>query len=149
MSAVQASDSLVLHYAGDVTPDQAWDQLAKQADAVLIDVRTQPEWTFSGLPNLRSIGKQTVTLSWKIYPTMEVNPHFVSSLSEKITNKNAALYFLCKTGGRSLDAAIAMTRAGYSQCYNVAHGFEGDRDEHGHRGTANGWKASNLPWEQA
>lgn len=149
MSAVQASDTLVLHYAGDVSPAEAWEQLSARADAVLIDVRTQPEWTFSGLPNLRSIGKNTHTLSWKIYPTMEVNPQFVASLAGAVTNKNAPLYFLCKTGGRSLDAAIAMTQAGYSQCYNVTHGFEGDRDSHGHRGTANGWKASNLPWEQA
>jgi rhodanese-related sulfurtransferase len=56
--------------------------------------------------------------------------------------------FLCRSGARSHDAAIAATAAGYTQCYNVLEGFEGDRDAHGHRGALNGWQAAGLPWQQ-
>jgi hypothetical protein len=41
-----------------------------------------------------------------------------------------------------------MTQAGYSYCFNVTDGFEGEPDASRHRGTAAGWKASNLPWMQ-
>jgi hypothetical protein len=47
-----------------------------------------------------------------------------------------------------LDAAIAMTAKGYSTCYNIAGGFEGDLDEGNRRGTKNCWKSAKLPWEQ-
>lgn len=149
MSAASATSGHYLPYAGDVSAREAWDALTANPAAVLIDVRTQPEWVFSGLPNLSALGKKTLPVSWKIYPTMEVNAAFVEQVKASVPNADTAIYFLCKTGGRSTDAAIAMTAAGYTQCYNISAGFEGDRDEHGHRGTINGWKATSLPWEQA
>lgn len=149
MPILAASNDSVLQYGGDVTPSQAWLQLQEHPDATLIDVRTQPEWVFSGLPNLNPISKRVHTISWKLYPTMEVNTRFVEAVAEVVAEKNTPIYFLCKTGGRSMDAAIAMTQAGYRRCYNIADGFEGDRNEDGQRGSLSGWKASNLPWEQA
>lgn len=150
MSA-QAANGILLSdaYAGDVSPQEAWDVLADDPQAQIVDVRTQPEWTFSGAPNLGSLNKPTHMISWKLYPTMEVNDQFISRLEATFTDKSVPLYFLCKTGGRSLDAAIAATKAGYKTCYNIENGFEGDRDSDGHRGKLNGWKATNLPWEQA
>jgi rhodanese-related sulfurtransferase len=47
-----------LGYAGDLTPKEAWTLLKKSPEAVLIDVRTQPEWAFVGIPNLSSIDKK-------------------------------------------------------------------------------------------
>ena len=138
-----------LAYAGDVSPSEAWQMLEAEADAILIDVRTQPEWVFSGTPKLEKLRKEVHTISWKLYPTMELNPEFIQQVTSVTPNKETPLLFLCKTGGRSLDAAIAMTQAGYSNCYNVAGGFEGDRDGEGRRGLLNGWKAAELPWEQA
>ena len=41
-----------------------------------------------------------------------------------------------------------MTSAGFSRCYNVAGGFEGNPDAARHRGTVDGWKAAGLPWTQ-
>jgi rhodanese-related sulfurtransferase len=56
--------------------------------------------------------------------------------------------FLCRSGGRSRNAAVAMTAAGFGSCYNVAEGFEGDKDGEGHRGRVGGWKLAGLPWRQ-
>ena len=146
MQAVSEHADLV--YAGDISPADAWEMLAQKPDAQLIDVRTQPEWVFSGTPNLQKLQKQVQTISWKLYPTMEHNTEFAGMVASVAPNPDTPLLFLCKTGGRSLDAAVAMTQAGYTRCYNVAGGFEGDRDAQGRRGCVNGWKASELPWEQ-
>jgi rhodanese-related sulfurtransferase len=56
--------------------------------------------------------------------------------------------FICRSGGRSHQAANAATQAGYPDCYNVLQGFEGDKDAAGHRNTLGGWRAAGLPWVQ-
>ena len=43
---------------------------------------------------------------------------------------------------------MALTAAGFGPCYNVAEGFEGDRDGDLHRGSVGGWKVAGLPWAQ-
>ncbi len=136
-------------YAGDVSANDAWNALSQDKLAQLIDVRTQAEWAFVGVPSLDTLSKTTKMISWKLYPNFEVNTRFVEQLEQAVTDKNAPLYFLCKTGGRSTDAAIAATAAGYTQCYNIEGGFEGDFNTNHQRGQVNGWKASRLPWQQA
>ncbi|HET6158899.1 MAG TPA: rhodanese-like domain-containing protein [Dongiaceae bacterium] len=138
-----------MSYAGDVSPAEAWKGLSQDPKAVLIDVRTQPEWSFVGVPDLRSLGKKAAFLCWQVYPQMQVDPDFVAKVEQMTSgDKSAPLYFICRSGARSRSAAQALTAAGYSTCFNVAGGFEGDIDSHGHRGGSNGWKASNLPWVQ-
>ena len=136
-------------HAGDVSPVEAWSALTSNALTQLIDVRTQAEWSFSGVPSLDSIGKTLKTISWKFYPNFDLNPRFIQQLEAAVTDKTAPLYFLCKTGGRSADAAIAATEAGYTHCYNIEGGFEGDINTNHQRGQVNGWKATRLPWQQA
>ena len=136
-------------YAGDVSPIEAWSALTAQANAQLIDVRTQAEWAFSGVPSLDSIGKTLKMISWKFYPNFDLNQRFIEQLEAAVPDKSAPLYFLCKTGGRSTDAAIAANAAGYAACYNIEGGFEGDINNNHQRGQVNGWKATRLPWQQA
>jgi rhodanese-related sulfurtransferase len=142
-----------MSYAGDVSPSEAWSGLAKDSKASLVDVRTQPEWAFVGIPDLRSLGKKAGFVSWQAYPQMQVDADFVAKVEQLVAkdaggDKSAPIYFICRSGARSRAAAIAMTAAGYEHCYNVAGGFEGDVDAEGHRGKSNGWKAGNLPWVQ-
>lgn len=144
-----ATTDLSVRFAGDVSPADAWAQLKANPAAQLVDVRTQPEWSFAGLPDLSGIGRRAITLSWKFYPTFERNAQFIEQLQALVPDANTPLFFLCKTGGRSTDAAIAATQAGYTACYNIAGGFEGDANAANQRGRINGWKAANLPWEQA
>jgi rhodanese-related sulfurtransferase len=80
---------------------------------------------------------------------MQVDPEFVAKVEQLVgSDRNAPVYFICRSGARSRSAAQALTAAGYTRCYNVAGGFEGDVDAQGHRGRTNGWKASDLPWVQ-
>ena len=46
---------MTLGYAGDLTPTEAWQKLATQPKAVLVDVRTTAEWSYVGVPDLASI----------------------------------------------------------------------------------------------
>jgi rhodanese-related sulfurtransferase len=142
-----------LGYAGDIDPKDAFQALAKDASAVLVDVRTVAEWTFVGLPALQSIAKEPILLEWQRFPSMGRDPDFETKLTKLLTARGAGpgtpIYFLCRSGGRSRDAAIALTDVGYNACFNVSTGFEGPPDEHGHRGNRAGWKASGLPWAQS
>lgn len=135
-------------YAGDVSVEETWGALKENADAVLVDVRTKSEWAFVGGSDLSSLGKQVHLSSWVIFPEMSPNPDFVSAMEALGLAKDTPVYFLCRTGVRSKAAAVALTARGYTDCYNIACGFEGDKDDQGHRGKVNGWKAAGLPWMQ-
>ncbi|MEJ1970733.1 MAG: rhodanese-like domain-containing protein [Rhizomicrobium sp.] len=137
-------------YAGDLSPEEAWALLRSDPAARLVDVRTQAELSFVGLPDLSGAGKQVAAIEWQVFPAMQVNPDFVAATEHVIGgNKDAPVLFLCRSGARSRSAAIALTRAGYAKAYNVAGGFEGDLDAERHRGNRNGWKAAGLPWKQS
>ncbi len=131
-----------------VLPKQAWDALLADPDAQLVDVRTDAEWQYVGLPDLRRAGKQAVLVSWQYFPSGNVNPDFVDELRDSGLTPDQKLYFICRSGVRSLAAAQAAEAAGFGTCFNVAHGFEGNPDGQGHRGTVSGWKADGLPWRQ-
>ena len=135
-------------YAGDMTPDDAWRMLNEDPRAVLIDVRTDAEWAYVGSPDLSETGKGILRVSWQEFPGMEINHNFVDEVGSAGVEKDQTLLFLCRSGVRSKSAALAMTEAGYTRSHNVSEGFEGDRDEHGHRGRTGGWKQRGLPWVQ-
>ena len=136
-------------YSGDISVEDAWRQLSDDSSTVLVDVRTAEEWSFVGAPDLSGVGKQVVRVSWQELPTMEQNPNFVEDVRAQASDTDANLLFICRSGARSRSAAIAMTGAGFSKCFNVAGGFEGDLDGNGHRGVTGGWKAAGLPWSQS
>jgi rhodanese-related sulfurtransferase len=138
-------------YAGDVPPGETWNRLVRDAAAQLVDVRTSAEWNFVGVPNLAPLGRDALFCEWQHFPSAP-NPEFVQEVIDALKQTGyrpgAPLFFLCRSGGRSRAAAIAMTEAGYGPCFNVAEGFEGRLDSEGHRGKKEGWKASGLPWVQ-
>ncbi len=136
-------------YAGDVSPREAWRLLEEDPGAVLVDVRTDAEWSYVGLPDLGGLGKRVVCVPWQVFPEMRLNPEFAAQLAAQGVEPAQTLLLLCRSGVRSRHAAIALTGAGYGRCYNVADGFEGPCDAERHRGGSAGWKASGLPWAQS
>jgi len=132
----------------DVSPRAAYQAIAEDPDAMLVDVRTDAEWNFVGLPELQEVGKQVVLIPWQLYPTMQVNGSFVEHLHRAGAKPMSKLYFICRSGARSLAAGQAAQQAGFPHAFNVADGFEGPVDAEGHRGAIAGWKADGLPWRQ-
>jgi len=136
-----------MSYAGDVTPEQAWAALRDEPGAVLVDVRTSAEWSYVGLPDLGEVGKDVVLVEWQSYPDGRVNERFVDELADAGVGKEQPVYFLCRSGVRSVSAAEAATAAGWEQSRNVLEGFEGPHDAQRHR-SVSGWKVAGLPWVQ-
>lgn len=132
----------------DVSVQETWEALRADPDAVLVDVRTDAEWTFVGLPDLGEAGKQPVLIPWQTYPTMAVNAGFVDALRQAGLEPRHKLHFLCRSGVRSQAAGQAARAAGFPHSFNIADGFEGPVGPDGHRGSVAGWKAGGLPWGQ-
>jgi rhodanese-related sulfurtransferase len=132
----------------NVAPTQTWEALQNDENAQLVDVRTDVEWNFVGLPELSAAGKQPILIPWQVYPTMQRNPGFEDNLRQAGLSADNTLYFICRSGARSMAAAQAAQAAGFPNVFNVADGFEGPPDAAGHRGTSAGWKADDLPWRQ-
>jgi len=129
-------------YSGDVSPTDTYKALVEQKNSVLVDVRTPAEWSYVGLPAINGL----IQVSWP--PTPEA-PNFVENFTQFGIAKDTHIYIICRSGVRSAGAAHELTAAGYKTCYNVAQGFEGDRNNEGHRGTIGGWKVAGLPWIQS
>ena len=98
-------------YAGDISAKQAWEKLSEDPDAVLIDVRTEAEYTWVGNPNLSDLGKDPLRIPWQMFPGMDINLEFVNQVSSSGVDKDAPLLFICRSGIRSAHAAEAMTAA--------------------------------------
>lgn len=141
LDAVRAeAQTAGLLYAGGVSPQLAW-QLASTGLAVLVDVRTAEERKFVGhVP-----GSQHV--AWASGTSMTRNPRFVRELETKV-GKDATVLLLCRSGKRSVLAAEAAAKAGFTNVFNILEGFEGEIDDQKHRGGSDGWRLQGLPWIQ-
>lgn len=117
------------------TAKESWSSLQSDGRAVLVDVRTPEEWTQIGMPELGSIGKKVVALTWGVGSEAE----FIHGLEQAVPDKATPLFFICRSGMRSQKAAELAAQAGYQTLTNVVDGFE---DKHG---PGTGWKACGLP----
>ncbi len=154
MSGDSSPNQVNAAYAGDISAKESWARLEQDPNALLIDVRTQAEWSFVGLPDLTELSRQPILVEWQTFPPGPApNPNFVSDLSTALDSAGYAqgspILFLCRSGSRSRGAAIAATAAGFGPCFNVGDGFEGGLDAERKRGSAEGWKAAGLPWIQS
>ena len=139
-----------MSYAGDITPLQAWKLLSDNPRAVLVDVRTEAEWRFVGVPDLSSLGRDVVYIEWNATNGTR-NETFADELKEQVppgaADEERPVVFLCRSGNRSIGASQLATGMGIAPSYNVLDGFEGQLDANGHRGET-GWRAVGLPWKQ-
>ena len=127
-------------YAGDVTPQQAW-QWVQAGQAVLVDVRSDAEREWVGyVPGAAGV-------AWKQWPGMAMNANFDAQIRAAVPAGTPAV-LLCRSGVRSIAAARRATELGLT-AYNILEGFEGDADAQGHRGQRGGWRFHGLPWKQS
>ena len=77
----------------NVPPKQVWEALQENPNAQLVDVRTDVEWQFVGVPDLVSIGKQAVLVSWQTYPAMALNTNFTEQLTHQSIIKTTFLLY--------------------------------------------------------
>jgi rhodanese-related sulfurtransferase len=135
-------EQLNLGYQGALLPAEAHALLDSAPAAKLVDVRTRAELDYVGrIPG-------SVEIEWQTYPGGVPNPHFLAQLRAQVDPESLVM-FICRSGVRSHAAATAAAGAGYTQCYNVLEGFQGDKDARAHRDSVGGWRAAGLPWYQS
>ncbi|PAS98699.1 MAG: rhodanese [Candidatus Dactylopiibacterium carminicum] len=140
--AAARAEKMDLTYAGALTPKEAAAVLKLAPSARLVDIRTRAELDWVGrIPG-------SVEIEWNSYPGSIPNPHFLTQLKREI-DPEALLLFICRSGARSHNAAMAAAAAGLGNSYNVLEGFEGDKDAGGQRGKVGGWRHAGLPWSQS
>ena len=135
----------------EMTPPEAWEILKNNPQAVLLDVRSRVEFEYVGHP------PDAINIPWKDAPDWQIDPGFVNKVKAALAQRrpNAGsreelpILVLCRSGARSRTAGEMLQEQGFTRVYNVAEGFEGDRDENMHRNTINGWRVHGLPWEQS
>lgn len=124
-------------------PQAAHDFLQQDAQAVLVDCRTEIEYMYVGHP----AGAEHV--AWQEGPDWEIDPEFADKVKRLVRgNLTRPILLICRSGHRSVSAGEALEAAGFATVINVLEGFEGPLDEHYHRGTLGGWRFRGLPWYQ-
>lgn len=92
----------------DLTQTEWSNQLAKDADAVIIDVRTDAEVAQGYIPLMKHLD---------IY-----NPAgFMDAVKQMDTSKNYYVY--CRSGARSAQACAILNSLGFKNAYNLMGGF--------------------------
>ena len=125
---------------GHLLPEDAF-ALTQEKSTVFIDIRSEIEHFFVGNP----LG--AINIPWQDAPDFEINGNFVKEVSQ-VAQKDQPIVLICRSGHRSIDAGNKLLQEGFKQVYNVLEGFEGDRNEHHHRSSVNGWRFRGLPWVQ-
>jgi len=127
----------------NLLPREAWALIQQQPDALFVDVRMEIESMYVGRP------PGVINIPWYEYPTFQPDiPQFVAAIEREAGDKARTVILICRTGQRTVDAAIALEAAGFTGVVNVLDGFEGDLDDDQHRSSENGWRFCGLPWEQ-
>ena len=124
-----------------LNPREAHEFLRKNPHAVFVDCRSEMEHLFVGHP----VG--AIWIPWNDGPNWDINPDFVGHV-KKAASQNRPVVLICRSGNRSIDAGLALEKAGFPEVYNVLHGFEGELDDTHHRSSQTGWRFEGLPWEQ-
>ena len=113
----------------------AFDYLSKEVNSYLIDTRSELEWKTTGIPDLSSINKETNLINWGPVLDQSFFEQYKKFLLIKFNRKDK-LFFICRSGSRSLMAAQFALEFGFKNSYNIYEGFSNDNNKN--------WK-KNLP----
>ncbi len=94
--------------AVDVTQEKWEESIAKDSNAIIIDVRTEDEVEEGYIPNMINID-------------IGLGQGFLDEL-EKL-DKTKSYYVYCRSGSRSAQACTLMGRMGFKNIYNLVGGF--------------------------
>ena len=119
----------------NIKATDAFDFLSKKVNSHLIDTRSDIEWKTSGIPDLSSINKETNLINWGPVLDQTFFEQYKKFLLTSF-NQNDSLFFICRSGSRSLMAAKFAIEFGFKNSFNIYEGFHNENDQN--------WK-KNLP----
>lgn len=138
-----------------VTAADAYAMWKSNPDKIkVVDCRLPQEYVFVGhAPMAYNIPSKMWTGNWdpekKDY-VLEDNPAFETH-AKKLFRPVDTILVMCRSGHRSAASVNRLTKAGFTNVYNITDGFEGDKvsdEESVFKGKRmkNGWKNSCAPW---
>jgi rhodanese-related sulfurtransferase len=138
-----------------VAPIEAYEMWQENPGKVkIVDCRTTEEYVFVGHAFMaHNIPSHLWTGKWDPKEkrfVLATNPDFEDLIKKKFALDDTIL-IMCRSGGRSDEAVDRLTKAGFTNVYNIMNGFEGDKvtdAESYYKGkrVKNGWKNSGAPW---
>ena len=114
----------------------AFDFLSKKINSHLIDTRSDIEWKTTGIPDLSSINKEANLVNWGPVLDQTFFEQYKKFLLNTF-NQTDSLFFICRSGSRSLMAAKFAIDIGFKNCFNIYDGFYNENDQN--------WKKKFLP----
>ena len=112
------------------------DYIKNNPKTVLLDVRTEEEWSVDGKPDGEKMGLKTYFLTIQ-FADKTFNENFIEDFKKLNIQKNNEILTMCMGGVRSHAAAELLTKENY-KCVNISDGFLGNSE-------SMGWKNSGLP----
>ena len=119
----------------NIKATDAFDFLSKKDNSHLIDTRSDIEWKSTGIPDLSSINKETNLINWGPVLDQIFFEQYKKFLLSSFNQKDS-LFFICRSGSRSLMAAKFAIEFGFKNSFNIYDGFHNENDQN--------WK-KNLP----
>lgn len=116
-------------------PLLAWEELTKNKNSFLIDVRAEIELERDGVPDLSSINKNVIHIPLNLdsnEPFVEFKKNLLS-----VVDKSDTILFLCRSGNRS-HYCTEFCSCEFAFAYNILGGFCSDE--------IFDWINSGLPW---
>ena len=90
----------------EVSLEEAWALLASTSNAALVDVRTEAEWDFVGVPDLTALGNEVQRIEWNRYPGGVPNEAFTAQVGERLAGVGWFQEALERDGRAPLTIAI-------------------------------------------
>ena len=100
------------------------EYVKKNPKCILLDVRTEEEWTTDGRPDGEKLGLKTYFLTIQ-------DENFVNDFKKLSISQDCEILSICKSGERSQFVAELLTKENYKSV-NISDGFDG-------------WNSSDLP----
>lgn len=100
------------------------ENLKKDSNKIILDVRTEHEWDSFGRPDGEKLGLKTYFLTIK-------DENFIKEFKALSISKDIEIFTMCKVGQRSQFVAELLEKENYN-CSNISDGFDG-------------WMYSGLP----
>ena len=113
------------------------EYLKNNPKSVLLDVRTEEEWSQDGKPDGDKIGLKTYFLSIQFGDERTFNENFVQEFKKLNIEQDHEILTMCMSGGRSQMAAELLNKENFT-CSNISDGFLGNDENVG-------WKNNGLP----
>jgi len=103
---IQSDSTAVLTFT-DIKPEDAKKRLENEKGIILLDVRTQEEYSEKHIPNSLLIPVDVIEKEAPL----------------KLTDKGTTIFVYCRSGRRSAIASEALIKMGYTKVYNLLGGI--------------------------